>query len=172
MTKTPSSKKAEIVAAKDYPAMLDEKAATEFLRMMARSDTAKRMNNAVEVRRGEISGAVRGYVQQLAVAASGGDLKTLFKLAHEIRGLAGTGGLEATGKIADGLCKYIDTASQLDATPESSIIALHIDAIARASSKNAEAKTYGERVATELGMLVARKLQAINELKTKSAAAR
>ena len=46
---------------------------------------------------------------------------------------------------------------------------LHIDAIARASSAAAEARTYGARVATELGALVARKLQAINELKTKSA---
>ncbi|HWA31732.1 MAG TPA: hypothetical protein VG867_11580, partial [Rhizomicrobium sp.] len=60
----------------------------------------------------------------------------------------------------------------LGATTETPVIALHIDAISRACSASEEAKKHGEQVATELGALVEHKLQALNDLKTKSAAAR
>jgi chemotaxis protein histidine kinase CheA len=167
-----ASPKAEFVAVKDYPAMLDETAAQEFLQIMARSDTTRRMNQAIDQRRDEISLAVHGYVRELAAAAAQGDLKRVFERAHEIRGLAGTGGLASTGKIADNLCKYIDTAARLDAKTETAVIALHIDAIARSCSASEEAKTHSEQVVTELGKLVEHRLQAINESQTRSAAAR
>lgn len=167
-----STEKAEIVAVADYPAMLDEKAAAEFMHVLASKDTNKRMNTTIEQRRGEISSAVRRYVVELAAAATGGDLKAVFDCAHDIRGLAGTGGLEAAGRIADGLCKYIDSAERLGAAAETPIIALHIDAIARAASTSAEAQKHGPQVAAELGELVARKLNALNDLKTKTAQGR
>lgn len=161
--------KAEIVDVKNYPAMLTEKAAAEFARVLTNGDTMRRVGRVVELRRDELTDAVRDYIVALESAMAAGDLKTVYAQAHEIRGLAGTAGLDATGKIADGLCKYIDAAERLNAPAENAVMGLHIDAIARASSAAAEARTYGARVATELGALVARKLQAINELKTKSA---
>lgn len=164
--------KAEFVAVKDYPTMLDEKAAAAFLRVMGRSDTSRQMDRAIELRREDISLAVRGYVDELAAAGANGDLKKIFEHAHEIRGLAATGGLMAGGKIADGLCKYIDAASRLGAATEPAIIALHIDAIARACSTSEEAKKHGEQVANELSALVERRFQAVNGLKTRSAAPR
>ena len=163
------TEKAEIVQVADYPAMLDEKAAAEFMHVLASNDTNKRMKTTIEQRRGEISSAVRRYVEELAAAATAGNLKAVFDRAHDIRGLAGTGGLEASGKIADGLCKYIDAVERLGATVETPIIALHIDAIARAASTSAEAQMHGPQVAAELGELVTRKLNAINDLKTKAA---
>jgi hypothetical protein len=89
--------------------------------------------------------------------------------AHEIRGLAANAGLEAVGRLADGLYKYIDMAMRLEAALDADVISLHINAIARASSTADEAKAYGERVARELSALVDHKLQSINRLKTKSA---
>jgi hypothetical protein len=89
--------------------------------------------------------------------------------AHEIRGLAANAGLEAVGRLADGLYKYIDMVVRLEATLDPDVISLHINAIARASSTADEAKAYGESVAKELGVLVDHKIQAINRLKTKSA---
>src|SRR5690242_18424781 len=166
------TEKAQIVPVTEYPAMLDEKAAAEFVRVMASKDTSKRMNTTIDQRRGEISGAVRRYIEELSAAATAGDLKSVFDRAHDIRGLAGTGGLDAAGKIADGLCKYIDAIERLGATAETPVIALHIDAIARAASTSAEAQKHGPQVAAELGALVEHKLNAINESKTKAAGGR
>ena len=46
------------------------------------------------------------YVDELETAP--GDMTLVFEKAHEIRGFAETAGLVATGRIADGLCRYID----------------------------------------------------------------
>jgi chemotaxis protein histidine kinase CheA len=130
------------------------------------------MNTTIEQRRGELSSAVRRYVEELAAAATAGNLKSVFDRAHDIRGLAGTGGLEAAGKIADGLCKYLDAVERLGAAAETPIIALHIDAIARAAGTSADAQKHGPQVAAELGALVERKINAINDSRTKAAGGR
>jgi chemotaxis protein histidine kinase CheA len=159
---------AEIVPVSDYPAMLTPAAAAEFVRLIASPDAKQRVTNAVDLRRDMLGGAVRGYVGDLEKAVADNDMKAIFDIAHEIRGLAGTAGLETSGKIADGLCKYIDAADRLAAPVETPVVALHIDAIARAASAAAEAKTHGARVAAELNTLVTHKLQAINDSKTKA----
>ena len=102
---------------------------------------------------------MRGYIEALEKAIKGNDIKTMIEQAHEIRGLAANAGLEAVGRLADGLYKYIDTTLRLQAPVDPQVIVLHINAIARASTTASEAKAYGERVATELSALVAHKLQ-------------
>ncbi|MGN6147016.1 MAG: Hpt domain-containing protein [Rhizomicrobium sp.] len=163
------SPEAEIIDVDRYPAMLDGEAAEAFLTELSLRDTSKRANNAVETKKIQISHAVRGYIEMMEKAYRGGDLKTMIAQAHEIRGLAANAGLEAVGRLADGLYKYIDMAMRLEAALDSDVILLHINAIARASSTADEAKAYGERVAKELSALVDHKLQSINRLKTKSA---
>lgn len=169
MTKQKKAPEAEIIDTDQYPAMLDEEASQAFLTELSLRDTSKRANNALETKRMQISHAVRGYIEALDKAVRDNDLKTMIAQAHEIRGLAANAGLEAVGRLADGLYKYIDTAMRLEAPVDSQVIVLHINAIARASTTASEAKAYGEAVANELNALVARKLQAINQSKTKSA---
>ena len=169
MTKSKKIPGAEIIGTDQYPAMLDAEAAEAFLVELSLRDTSKRANGALETKRAQISNAVRGYIEVLEKAVKTNDLATMIAQAHEIRGLAANAGLDAVGRLADGLYKYIDTAKRLDAPADTDVILLHINAIARASSTASEAKAYGDKVAAELNALVAHKLQAINRLKTKSA---
>jgi HPt (histidine-containing phosphotransfer) domain-containing protein len=169
MTKSKKTPEAEIIGTDQYPAMLDAEAAEAFLVELSLRDTSKRANGALETKRAQISHAVRGYIEALEKAVKGNDVKTMIEQAHEIRGLAANAGLEAVGRLADGLYKYIDTAMRLEAPIDADVVVLHINAIARASTTASEAKAYGDKVATELNALVTYKLQAINRLKTKSA---
>jgi len=169
MTKTKKTPNAEIIDTDQYPAMLDAEAAEAFLVELSLRDTSKRANGALETKRMQISLAVRGYIEALEKAIKGNDIKTMIEQAHEIRGLAANAGLEAVGRLADGLYKYIDTTLRLQAPVDPQVIVLHINAIARASTTASEAKAYGEAVANELNALVTRKLQAINQSKTKTA---
>jgi hypothetical protein len=164
--KTPE---AEIIETDQYPAMLSPEAAESFLVELSLRDTSKRANKAVETKKVQISHAVRGYIEALEKAFQAGDIQTMFDQAHEIRGLAANAGLDAVGRLADGLYKYVDMSRRLEMPPEADVIVLHINAIARASSTADEAKAYGERVAAELNILVEHKLRAVNRLKTKSA---
>jgi hypothetical protein len=169
MTKTKKDSGAEIIDTDQYPPMLDAAASEAFLVELSLRDTSKRANNALETKRTQISHAVRGYIESLEKAVRTGDIKTMIEQAHEIRGLAANAGLEAVGKLADGLYKYIDMTMRLEAPVDPAVISLHIDAIARAASTASEAKAYGEAVAKELNALVTHKMQQINQLKTKTA---
>jgi len=160
---------AEIIDTTQYPAMLSPEAAESFLIELSLRDTSKRATKAIDTKRLQISQAVRGYIEALDKAFRSGDIQTMFDQAHEIRGLAANAGLEAVGRLADGLYKYVDMCKRLDVSPDADVIVLHINAIARASSTAEEAKAYGDRVAKELDVLVEHKLKAINRLKTKSA---
>jgi HPt (histidine-containing phosphotransfer) domain-containing protein len=165
--KTPPG--ATIIDVDQYPPLLDEEGAAAFLTELSLRDTSKRANSALETKRAQISHAVHGYIEVLEKAVRSNDIATIIGQAHEIRGLAANAGLEAVGRLADGLYKYVDTATRLEAPVDTQVIVLHINAIARASTTASEAKAYGEAVANELSALVAHKLQAINRLKTKSA---
>jgi chemotaxis protein histidine kinase CheA len=123
----------------------------------------------IELRRNELCDAVLQYIRQLENAAATSDVADIFGHAHEIRGLAGTAGMEAAGRIAEGLCRYLDASKIQQSTVDPAVIALHVDAIARASSSAEEAGKFGSRVAVELGALVTRKLGAVNERRVKRA---
>jgi len=165
----PDAPNAKIIDVDQYPPLLDEAASAEFLTQLSLRDTSKRANGALETKRAQISMAVRGYIEAMEKAFRANDIKATIAQAHEIRGLAANAGLEAVGRIADGLYKYLDTMQRLEAPIDAAVISLHINAIARASSTASEAKAHGERVAEELSALVAHKLQQINQLKTKPA---
>jgi HPt (histidine-containing phosphotransfer) domain-containing protein len=160
---------AEIIETDQYPAMLSPEAAESFLIELSLRDTSKRANKAVDTKKVQISHAVRGYIEALEKAFQADDIQTMFDQAHEIRGLAANAGLDAVGRLADGLYKYVDMSRNLQMPPDADVIVLHINAIARASSTADEAKAYGERVAKELNILVEHKLRTVNRPKTKSA---
>lgn len=169
MTQEKKGSGATIIHVDQYPPLLDEEAAAAFLTELSLRDTSKRANAALETKRAQISHAVRGYIEVLEKAVRANDIAAIIGQAHEIRGLAANAGLEAVGRLADGLYKYVDTATRQEAPVDAEVILLHINAIARASTTASEAKAYGEAVAKELNALVAHKLQAINRLKTKMA---
>jgi HPt (histidine-containing phosphotransfer) domain-containing protein len=110
----------------------------------------------------ELRDVVLAHVDRLAAATRGSDLDAVFEHAHEIRGLAGNAGLVATGRIANGLCKYLDAIGRADRSPELSLVVLHLEAIARAAHAEDEATRLGDTVANELAALVEKKLAEIN----------
>jgi len=86
-------------------------------------------------------------------------LAAVFAIAHEIRGFAGTAGLAGTGRIADGLCHYLEEVERAGASPDPVLTSLHITAIARAARAEDEASRTSEIVAAELSELVSRRLK-------------
>jgi chemotaxis protein histidine kinase CheA len=155
------------IAVDQYPAMLTGTGAANFLSKLKSSETAQRAARIIELRRNELCDAVLDYIKRLENAAATADLPDIFGQAHEIRGLAGTAGMEAAGRIADGLCKYLDASKNQQSAIDPAVIALHVDAIVRASSSAEEAGKFGSRVAIELGALVARKLNNVDAPKVK-----
>lgn len=110
-----------------------------------------------------LRGAVLGHIGRMEMAARDFDIAAIFEQAHEIRGLAGNAGLNATGRIANGLCRYLDAAERAGQTPERSLVALHLEAIARAANAEDEATRLGDAVANELAKLTDKKLAEIND---------
>ena len=111
----------------------------------------------------ELRSAVLSHVERLENAARLSNLGEVFDQAHEIRGLAGCAGLAATGRIANILCKYLDAMGRAGVQPEQTVVALHLDAIARAAHAEDEATRLGDTVANELAALVDKKLSEIND---------
>jgi chemotaxis protein histidine kinase CheA len=165
MTSATPPNDAVLIATDEYPAMLSANGAAQFLNKLASPETAKHAARMIALRRDELCDAVLNYIRQLESAAETADLPDVFDQAHEIRGLAGTAGMEAAGRIADGLCRYLDASKGQKSGADPAVIALHVDAIVRASSSAADAEKFGSRVAVELGALVARKLGAANAQK-------
>jgi chemotaxis protein histidine kinase CheA len=153
---------ATFIATDQYPAMLTGDDAAKFLKDLASPEAAQRAARMIELRRDELCDAVLDYIRQLESAAATSNLADIFGHAHEIRGLAATAGMNAVGPIADGLCGYLDGSKSQQCVADPAVIALHVDAIVRASSSAGEAKKFGSRIAIELGALVARKLGAVN----------
>ncbi len=106
--------------------------------------------------------AVLGYVDRMEEAVRTADPAATFEQAHEIRGLAGNAGLVATGRIANGLCKYLDAIDRAGRAPDQALVVLHLEAIARAAHAEDEATRLGDTVANELAALANRKLAEIN----------
>jgi hypothetical protein len=153
-----------MIPASRYPAVLRGTAATEFSRFLRSDEGAERAQRVIVSRKGEMRVVVFGYIGRLAAAERCGDSKAVFAEAHEIRGIAETAGLTATGRIADGLCRYLDAAKTRGCTADASVIALHVESISRAASAEDEATKLGGRVIAELSMLAVLKLDSVNDL--------
>lgn len=116
----------------------------------------------IESHAGELRPVVLGYIACMEEAAGRHDLQTVFEQAHEVRCMAGIAGLAASGRIANVLCGYLDAVGRAGRKPETSLIALHLEAIGRAAHAKDEATRLGDAVARELAHLVEKKLTKIH----------
>jgi hypothetical protein len=149
---------ADVIPVTEYPPVMRRTDALDFLRALRSEEVATRAGRAIAARKSEICDAVRGAARRLEAAARAGHFETVYDEAHEIRGLAQTGGLAASGHIADRLCLYLDAVVRAHQPVDSGIVGLHVGAIARAAHATDEATMLGSEVAEQLGTLVARKL--------------
>jgi hypothetical protein len=90
----------------------------------------------------------------------------VYAATHEIRGLAATAGLAATGRIANVFCHYLDAVAQLGLAPETAIAKLHLNALVRSARTEDDTARHGDLVAQELSALVARKLAELKDSST------
>ncbi len=154
-----------VIAVADYFTSLAE--AKSFVSALKSERVKSNAHNAIDVAGDSLRQAVISYVEQLENAAQRKDVKAVFDAAHEIRGLAGMAGMEASGRIANGLCRYLDVLSQNARLADFSVIAVHLGAIARTAKVGEEAARYGEQVARDLAVLVEKRLAAINASETR-----
>ena len=148
--------KAQIIPPDSYPQMMSKSDAIRISRALRAPNAIQKGNRAVEDASPILRQGVRDHVQALEAAA--GDLPLTYEKAHQIRGFAETAGLAAAGRIADGLCAYLDEMGMLAAAPDPDVIAVHVSAIARAAFAEDEAIRMGDVVAMELAVLVDLKL--------------
>ncbi|MDE1938206.1 MAG: Hpt domain-containing protein [Alphaproteobacteria bacterium] len=136
--------------------------AMRLSRVLRDPETTTKAARVIADKADELRMAVLAHVGRLEEAARISDIGAVFEQAHEIRGLAGNAGLAATGRIANGLCKYIDVIDRAGCKPERSVVVLHLEAIARAAHAEDEATRLGDTVADELALLVEKRLSEIN----------
>ena len=151
----------EIISTDRWPPLMTARASAEFLEMLKSEALKRRLDCAVAARRHELADVVRQGVRRLDDAARDGNMRSVFDEAHEIRGLAGNAGLSASGRIADGLCAYLDAVTQADASVDGGVVGLHVGSIARAANARDEATRLGTEVDKALRALVRRRLSAL-----------
>ncbi len=130
----------------------------EFLRNVNNAETAKRAERIIASRSQELCTVVDGYVTKLEGALKAGDMDALYSEAHEIRGLAETVGLVAAGRIANGLCSYLDEVKHRAVAADRPLLRLYVEAAVRATRATDDATRLGDKVAVELAALAARRL--------------
>ena len=145
-----------------YPQLVGKSEARKIARALRSQQALAAGARVVQEAGQQLRSGVRDYVRELEAAI--GDHLTTFDKAHKIRGFAETAGLKATGRIADGLCRYFEEMEKLSAAPDAAVIALHVCAIVRAAHAEDEASRMSEVVARELAALVHHKLAEIRAL--------
>lgn len=153
---------AETIAVGEYPAMMTPAETAAFLSTVRNPETARRANRVVAAQVGAIGDAVLEYIKRLEAAVAASNAAQIGQVAHEIRGLAATAGMEASGRIADGLYKYLDAVARAGLIADPTVVNLHSSAIARAARATDDATRLGGKVAAELATLAAHKLQSVN----------
>lgn len=148
--------KARIIPPDAYPQPASKSEAARMSRALRSKDVLARASRAIEESGDHLRAGVRQYVRALEKAA--GDRQLTSEKAHEIRGFAETAGLAATGRIADGLCRYFEELDKLGAEPDQEVVALHVSAITRAAFAEDEALRMGDVVVKELAVLVHQRL--------------
>lgn len=148
--------KADFIAPDAYPQPVSRSEAVKISRALKSSDALERGARVIQQSSPLLRMGVHDYVRALEQAA--GDLAAVFDKAHEIRGFAETAGLRATGRIADGLCRYLDESTKLGMAADAAVVALHVSAIVRAAHAKDEASRMSDVVARELSALAAHKL--------------
>jgi hypothetical protein len=151
--------KARFIPPDAYPQMVSRSDAAKMSRTLRSGDTVARGTRAIQKAGQSLRKAIRDYVRELEEAI--GNYEITADKAHEIRGFAETAGLRATGRIADGLCRYFEEMRKLGAAPDAAVIALHVSAIVRAANAEDEASRMSDAVVKELAALVSHKLAEI-----------
>jgi len=157
--------KADFIAPDAYPQMVSRSAAAKMAQALRSPDAIAKGARVIQQSGPTLRTGVHDYVRALEQAA--GDPALVFEKAHEIRGFAETAGLRATGRIADGLCRYLEETAKLGVVADAAVVALHVSAIVRAAHAKDEASRMSDVVAGELSALAAHKLA---EAKTSLAA--
>ncbi|HEX4533743.1 MAG TPA: hypothetical protein VH000_05890 [Rhizomicrobium sp.] len=153
-----SAQEATFTPASAYPQPVTGMAKTQLRHALSSRETLKAAEKVMQEKSGDMREAVLSYVAKLEAVKGTADHDALFAQAHEIRGLAANAGLVSAGRIADGLCRYIDEAGRRHATIEPAVVSLFVDAVSRASRATDDATKLGDTVARELNALAARKL--------------
>lgn len=156
----------KIIPAADYPALLPPARRVQALRLLRSDEMLDKANRVILMKKAELRGVVMEHIERIEAATRSREWALVFELAHEIRGLAATAGLSATGQIANGLCRYLDTLNLHAAAPDIAVATLHLDAIVRSARTEDDAARYGATVADQLETLVERKLGEIKEAAT------
>ncbi len=147
---------AQFIEPDAYPQMLSKPSTARALMTLRSAETAAKAQVAMEAAVPPMRAAILRYVEEMEAVAH--DLKKLFAIAHEIRGFAETAGMITTGRIAEILCRYMDDMERVGKPLDTTIVALHASAIARAARAEEDDVRMGEKVAAELAALVARRL--------------
>ena len=156
-------KQAQFTAAALFKPLVPRERKKAALALLKSSEMLAKTARVIAAKTAALRGAVLELVEEIERAARSGDRVAMFAAAHEIRGLAGTAGLVATGRIANGLCRYLDTVEMLHATPDQAVVTLHVEAMARSSRTEDDTLRHGDAVVESLSALVTRKLAAIKE---------
>jgi chemotaxis protein histidine kinase CheA len=136
------------------------------MRALRSNDTLAAANAVIEVRAADLRGAVLDLIGRMKDAARAADAAAVYAAAHEVRGLAGTAGLAATGRIANGFCRYLDAIARHGLKPDADVLSLHLDAITRAARTEEDTARHGDQVARQLARLVTRRLARIKDSET------
>jgi hypothetical protein len=151
-------KPARVISPEAYPCLVPKAAAPHLARMLKSDATIQKAKHIIALKAESLRAAVRDYVGRLYAAGRNHDFAAIYNQAHEIRGLAETAGLRAAGRIADGLCQYLDTVTRAGKAPDPVVVRLHLDAILRAAGAGADTGALSDVVIGELRALVAHKL--------------
>ena len=148
--------KVQMISPDAYPQLVSKAHAALLARTLRSNVTAVTASRVIEDSGEVLRAAVKVYVEELEQA--GMDFEVICDKAHEIRGFAETAGMLATGRIADGLCRYFDNADQFGVAPDPAVVSLHISAIIRAARDPSAVTQMSDVVARELAVLTGRKL--------------
>ena len=156
MVKKNSKPKVQLITPDNYPQMLSKPRAARALHTLRTPETAAKAQAVMEEAMPAMRAAILQYVEEMERA--GDDMTRLFEAAHEIRGFAETAGMVTTGRIAEVLCRYMDDISRFGRPLDTTIVTLHVSAIARAARAEDDNVRTGQAVAAELAALVAKRL--------------
>jgi len=152
---------AQVIAADSYPPVLPQAEIGAFIARLKSEDARRSADTAMAASRGVMRQAVDGYVRLLAEATQRGDVAALFAQAHEMRGLAELAGIGVAGRMANGLCQYLDALD--GGRPDETTVRLHVEAIERVA-RGEDHGAIAAVVAEELTALVIRKLGEVRAL--------
>lgn len=155
------AKRVEIIDADSYPPLM-RKNQGAAARMLRDPETIERGEQTIQGQRTVLQGAVWHLADDLEQA--GADFARVGQSAHEIRNLAQNAGWAGAGRIADGLCRYLEDIEQLGLGPDTEIVLLHVSAVLRAIRNPNESEAMSETVAQELAGLVDRRIGEIKEV--------